>query len=210
MRLLDAGHREPAGARSRGRQAHLRGAGTGRCLARRRVLGQSDRGGGSQLSRSATCSWHHRAGGPGLPHAEPVGGRERLAIRTAAQGLVRLRPATGKSGARCRRSLRLWRRRGPEDRSRGSRIGWSHAHVSRGSTGERSSGARRLRDRGRWLTHHRRGAEPAGAPQPPLPDRPGSRGAVPHQHRDRIRRLPAGGGGRPKRVCAKGSARADR
>ena len=32
---------------------------------------------------------------------------------------------------------------------------------------------------------HRRGAEPAGAPQPPLPDRPGSRGAVPHQHRDR-------------------------
>ena len=32
-------------------------------------------------------------GGPGLPDSQPVDGRERLAIRTTAQGQVRLRPA---------------------------------------------------------------------------------------------------------------------
>ena len=60
-------------------------AGTGRCLAGRRVRGQSDRGGGPRVARSAARPWHHRAGGPGLADAQPVGRRERLALRATAR-----------------------------------------------------------------------------------------------------------------------------
>ena len=201
-----------AGARSGGRQAPLRGAGTGRCLARRRVLGQPARRRRSSLARErCLCPASRRA------RASPPPRAARGLSRAAGDSRDSPRP---RSSTTCRQGkaalaaaeafaygadavLKI----DPADLgSVGAMLTFLEA-----SAGERSSGARRLRGRGRWLAHHRRGDEPAGAPQPPATRssrRPSAQFRI--NIAIGIRRLPAGGGRRPKRVRAEGPAPTDR
>ena len=106
----------------------------------------------------------------GLPPPRAARGSSRAAgaSRDNPTARYRLRAAGRQSGARRGGGLRVRRGCRPEDRSRGPETARSHADVSRGAAGRRSAADRGPRGRRRRLGGHRRGDEPARAPQPPV------------------------------------------
>ena len=92
---------------------------------------------------------------------------------------IRLRRAGRKSGARGGGGVRVWRGCGPEDRSRGRwrALGAMLTFLEALPAVDLPAvvGPRGCR---RWLGDHRRGDEPARAPQPAVPGRPGAVAAI--------------------------------